>query len=122
MFFSYYDSYWNDSFILEQYESDVAKIRSSQLYASFSGSYESPGVRNLEMNETISSLKNKIKQSGITDENSTLFKEALDKAIMSEVTALSWGICLKLQLRMGLLSLILLKTNIMLRIKSMLVV
>lgn len=85
MFFSYYDSYWNDSFILEQYESDVAKIRSSQLYASFSGSYESPGVRNLEMNETISSLKNKIKQSGITDENSTLFKEALDKAIMSEV-------------------------------------
>jgi hypothetical protein len=29
--------------------------------ASFSGSYESPGVRNLKMNETISSLKNKIK-------------------------------------------------------------
>lgn len=28
---------------------------------SFSGSYESPGVRNLKMNETISSLKNKIK-------------------------------------------------------------
>lgn len=25
MFFSYYDSYWNDSFIPEQYESDVAK-------------------------------------------------------------------------------------------------
>lgn len=85
MFFSYYDSYWNDSFIPEQYESDVTKIRSSQLYASFSGSYESPGVKNLKMNETISSLKNKIKQSGITDENSTLFKEALDKAIMSEV-------------------------------------
>lgn len=29
--------------------------------ASFSGSYESPGVRNLKMNETISPLKNKIK-------------------------------------------------------------
>lgn len=28
MFFSYYDSYWNDSFIPEQYESDVTKIRS----------------------------------------------------------------------------------------------
>lgn len=28
---------------------------------SFSGSYESPGVRNLKMNETISPLKNKIK-------------------------------------------------------------
>ncbi len=28
---------------------------------SFSGSYESPGVRNLKMNETISSLKNKLK-------------------------------------------------------------
>lgn len=27
MFFSYYDSYWNDSFIPEQYESDVTKIK-----------------------------------------------------------------------------------------------
>ena len=61
LFFSYYDSYWNDSFIPEQYEFDVTKIRSSQLYASFSGSYESPDVRNMKMNETISSLKNKIK-------------------------------------------------------------
>lgn len=61
LFFSYYDSYWNNSFIPEQYKFDVTKIRSSQLYASFSGSYESPGVRNLKMNETISPLKNKIK-------------------------------------------------------------
>lgn len=85
MFFSYYDTYWNDSFISEQYDSDVTKINSTQLYATSNYSYESPGVRNLKMTESISSLKNKIRQSGISNENSTEFKEALDKAIMEEV-------------------------------------
>lgn len=85
MFFSYYDTYWNDTFVPDQYDSDETKIKSSQLYATSNYAYESPGVRNLRMTETIGALKTKIKNSGITDETSTEFKEALDRAIMDVV-------------------------------------
>lgn len=85
MFFSYYDTYWNDLFIPEQYDSTETIINSSLLYATSTYAYESPGVRNLEMTETIDTLKLKIKNSGITDEESIEFKEALDRAVMGEV-------------------------------------
>ncbi len=87
MFLSFYDSYWNDNFIPEQYDSTYSKIKSTQLYSNSTYEYESPGVFN-NINYTypsINDLKNEIIKSGLTDIKSIEFKEALDRKIMGEV-------------------------------------
>ncbi len=87
MFLSFYDSYWDDDFIPEQYDSNISKISSDQLYSNSTYEYESPGVWN-NIDRTYPSvdvLKNEIIKSGITDTTSTEFKEALDRKVMGEV-------------------------------------
>lgn len=87
MFLSFYDSYWNDNFIIDKYDSNVTNISSTLLNSSSTSAYQSPGVRNdiTWDSNTIGSLKKQIKDSGITDEKSDAFKEALDRKIMAEV-------------------------------------
>ncbi len=83
MFLSYYDTYWNDDFILENYDSDQTRITESTFN---NYNHQSPGVKNtLSTSPYISTLKNKIKKTGITDEDSIEFKEALDREIMTVV-------------------------------------
>ena len=87
MFLSFYDSYWNDDFIPEQYDSNISEIDSGQLYSNLTDNYESPGVwNNIDWTyPSVNDLKNEIINSGITDIESTEFKEALDRKIMGEV-------------------------------------
>lgn len=87
MLLSFYDSYWNDDFIAEQYDSDYSKIKSTDLYSSLTSKYESPGVwNNIDYSyPSVTDLKNEIIASGITDPESTAFKEALDRKVMGEV-------------------------------------
>lgn len=87
MFLSFYDSYWNDDFIPEQYDSDYSKIKSNQLYSKLTYEYESPGVfNNIDYTyPNINDLKNEIIKSGIIDTESIEFKEALDRKVMGEV-------------------------------------
>lgn len=81
MLLSFFDTYWNDNFIEEKYESNISQLNSSNLYST--NKYQSPGVNNtLSSSPRISSLKNEIINSGITDTSSLEFKEALDNAIM----------------------------------------
>lgn len=81
MFLSYFDTYWDDNFIEEKYESTVTQINSTRLYSTLS--YQSPGINNtLSSSPYMDTLKNEIIASGITDESSVEFKEALDNAIM----------------------------------------
>lgn len=75
MLFSYYDTYWNDLVISDEFDSEITKINSTQLYSSSNYAYESPGVKNFQMTESINSLISKIKSSGITNEKSNEFKE-----------------------------------------------
>ena len=46
MFLSFYDSYWNDNFIIDKYDSNVTNISSTLLNSSSTSAYQSPGVRN----------------------------------------------------------------------------
>ena len=87
MFLSFYDSYWNDDFIPEQYGSGYAKLRTDQFYSSRTSEYESPGVwNNIDSSyPSVDDLKDEIIESGITDQNSTAFKEALDRKVMEQV-------------------------------------
>lgn len=81
MFLSYFDTYWDDNFIEEKYESTITQINSTRLYSTLT--YQSPGVNNtLSSSPYISTLENEIIDSGITDKSSVEFKEALDNAIM----------------------------------------
>lgn len=66
MFLSYYDTYWDDNFIPENYDSDPSKVLSTNLYSH--SNYNSPGINNtLAESTNISNLKNEIKKRGITD-------------------------------------------------------
>ena len=87
MFLSFYDSYWSDDFIPEQYDSNNTEISSTQLYSNSTYEYESPGVwNNIDWTyPSVDDLKNEIIESGITDTESTEFKEALDRKVMGEV-------------------------------------
>lgn len=87
MFLSFYDSYWSDDFIPEQYDSNNTEISSTQLYSNSTYEYESPGVwNNIDWSyPSVDDLKNEIIESGITDTDSTEFKEALDRKVMGEV-------------------------------------
>ncbi len=83
MFLSYYDTYWSDDFILENYDSVQTSI-SETTFKNYS--HLSPGVKNtLSSSPYISDLKTKIKESGITDEESTEFKDSLDREIMAVI-------------------------------------
>lgn len=87
MFLSFYDSYWNDNFIAEQYDSRCSEINSGDLYSSSTYKYESPGVwNNIDYSyPSVDDLKKQIIDSGITDVDSIEFKEMLDRKIMGEV-------------------------------------
>lgn len=89
MLLSFYDSYWSDGFIEEKYDSNPSKIKSTILYSERTNAYKSPGVyNNITYDDPdINDLKNEIKTSGIIDESSTEFKEALDRKIMAQVYA-----------------------------------
>ncbi len=89
MFLSFYDTYWNDDFISDEYDSDVITMKGSVLYSSSASAYQSPGVYNniTSSDPSIEDLKEEIYEEGITDESSVEFKEALDKKIMAEVYA-----------------------------------
>lgn len=86
-FLSFYDSYWNDNFIPDQYDSEPSKILSSILFDSETSRYESPGVWNNITYESPSmeTLINEIFLSGITDVNCSAFKESLDRKIMQQI-------------------------------------
>lgn len=87
MFLSFYDSYWNDNFIPEQYDSSHSRINSSDFYSSSADKYESPGVwNNIDYSyPSVDDLKDEIMNSGITNTESTEFKEALDRKVMEQV-------------------------------------
>lgn len=83
MLLSYYDSYWNDNFIDEKYDSIATSIPSGSLYSPSYSSYQSPGVWNniSPSGPSIDSIKKEIEKKGITNENSDEFKELLDRRI-----------------------------------------
>ena len=81
MFLSYYDSYWDDHFIEDKYESQQTNIYSFTLHKS---GYNSPGVKNtLSNSPTKDSISKKIIESGITDTNSEEYKKAFDYEVMN---------------------------------------
>lgn len=81
MFLSYFDTYWNDNFIEEKYESNICQVNSTNLYSEYE--YQSPGVNNtLVSSPSMDSIKEDIINSGISDTTSIEFKEALDNAVM----------------------------------------
>lgn len=87
MFLSFYDTYWNDDFIEEKYESDKTLITSTN-FNNKDFKYESPGIIDNTLNNTNYSLdefKRQIENEGYTDPDSTIYKEKLDDKIMSVV-------------------------------------
>lgn len=84
MFLSYFDTYWDDHFIPENYDSQISNV-SSVTYAS-GKNYQSPGINDtLTSSLSIDSIKEQIEKSGITDDKTIEYKEALDRAIMNVV-------------------------------------
>lgn len=83
MLLSFYDSYWYDYFVTEQYDSEKSFLDSSLLNSSVADSYNSPGVKNniTSSGPSIETFKKEIKNMGITDEQSATFKDELDKRI-----------------------------------------
>ncbi|MDR0934739.1 MAG: hypothetical protein LBM03_00295 [Erysipelotrichaceae bacterium] len=84
MLLSFYDTYWNDAFIPEQYDSIPTQVSGTMLIPIPNSGHESPGVWNDidDDTPTLEDLKADIVASGITDVNSTLYKEALEEAVM----------------------------------------
>ena len=82
MFLSFYDSYWYDYFITEQYDSEKTYVNSSTFFSSDSYGYESPGVANniTASAPSLRDLKNAIIALGY-NEDSTEFKDELDRRI-----------------------------------------
>ena len=87
MFLSFYDTYWNDNFIPERYESQTTSIDSSDLYSSYVSAYESPGVwdTNISPRPSMNAIIAEINALGYTDPNSTEYKELLDQKIMEYI-------------------------------------
>jgi len=83
MLLSYYDTYWNDNFIPEIYESGPSKLNSLLLYSNVEN-FESPGVENINM-PTMEHIISEIYAAGITDPSSIEYKEALDNKIMKAI-------------------------------------
>lgn len=85
MFFSYYDTYWNDGFIADEYDSTPTKIRSTDFIYNFP--HDSPGVFNdlSSSSPTLKNLHDRIKSSGLTDEESLNYKVALENQILNEI-------------------------------------
>lgn len=86
MFLSYYDSYYSDLFIEEKYDASVNV--ESHVFDMIEDvkAYQSPGVIDtIKGFPKIESMESEIELSGITDKNSSAYKEALDQKIMTWV-------------------------------------
>ena len=86
MFLSYFDTYWDDHFIPETYDSEIDPVTSTEFNAG--KHYKSPGIKDdtLANTPSINALKTNILNDGII-EDSVEYKEALDRAIMDEILA-----------------------------------
>ena len=82
MFLSFYDSYWYDYFVTEQYDSERTYVNSTIFSSSNAYGYESPGVKNNITNSgpSIDDFKNEIIALGF-EEGTNDFKDELDRRI-----------------------------------------
>lgn len=81
-FLSFYDSYWHDYFITEQYDSEKTYVNSSVFSSSSHYAYESPGVyNNIIDGPSIEGIKEDLINEGYVDEKPA-FKDELDRRIV----------------------------------------